>query len=167
VVTVPDVQVVHLEAQPAIAVRVVVPMSELDVGALFGAAMGRLFSYAGERGLAPAGAPYARYAEFGPERADVEIGVPLVKPPEDLPPLELNDELGATELPGGEAASYRHVGPYPELGAAYQAVEVWLRESGSSPAGPPWESYVVGPDDVDQNPARLETLVLWPLAPAG
>jgi effector-binding domain-containing protein len=159
-----EVEVVTLDARPAVAIRVMVPMDQLDVGAIFGSAMGRLFSYVGEYRLEPAGAPYARYAEFGPERADVEVGVPLAEPVADLPALEPNDELGATELPQGEAASYRHVGPYPELGAAYQTIEAWLRESGRSPAGPPWESYEVGPDDVDHDPARLETVVRWPLA---
>jgi hypothetical protein len=72
-----SVEVATLRARPAVAVRSVVPVSDLDVRELFGAALGRLFPYLGEHGLAPAGAPYARYAEFGPERADVEIGVPL------------------------------------------------------------------------------------------
>jgi effector-binding domain-containing protein len=158
-----EVEVVTLSARPSVAVRVVVPMDQLDVGAIFGSGMGRLFSYVGEQGLAPAGAPYARYAEFGPERADVEVGVPLADPA-DLPALEANDELGATELPGGDAASYRHVGAYPELATAYQAIEAWLEKSGRSPAGPPWESYEVGPGDVGGDPARLETVVFWPLA---
>src|SRR5262245_66050896 len=83
-----DVEVVSLQAQPAVAVRVVVPMDQLDMGAIFGGAMGRLFGYTGERGLAPAGPPYARYEEFGPERADVELGVPLTEPAADLPALE-------------------------------------------------------------------------------
>jgi effector-binding domain-containing protein len=159
-----EVEVVSLSAQPAVAVRVVVPMDQLDVGAIFGAALSRLFPYLGQHGLAPAGAPYARYAEFGPERADVEVGVPVASAPEDLPALQPDDELGATELPGGEVASYHHVGPYPELGDAYQAIEGWMREADRSPAGAPWESYEIGPDQVDHDPARLETRVLWPLA---
>ena len=158
------VEVVTRQVQPTIAVRTIVPMDQLDVGALFGAALGRLFPYLGQHGLAPSGAPYARYAEFGPDRADVEIGVPLAEPPPGLPPLAADDEIGATELPGGELATYLHVGPYPDLGQAYQAIESWFAESGRTPGGAPWESYVVGPDQVGQDPSRLETLVCWPVA---
>jgi effector-binding domain-containing protein len=139
-------------------------MDQLDVGAIFGSALGRLFPYLGQHGLVPAGAPYARYAEFGPERADVEVGVPVGSAPEGLPVLQPDDELGATELPGGEAASCRHLGPYPGLGQAYQAIEAWMKETGRSPRGAPWESYEVGPDQVDHDPDRLETVVCWPLA---
>jgi effector-binding domain-containing protein len=160
----PDVEVVTLQPQPAVAVRVVVPMDQLDVGETFGAAMGRLFPYLDEQGLSPAAAPYARYAEFGPERADVEVGVPVRSTPDGLAPLQPDDELGATELPGGEAASYLHVGPYPELGNAYQAIETWLQANGRSPAGAPWETYEVAPDQVDHDPQRLETRVTWPLS---
>jgi effector-binding domain-containing protein len=162
-----NVQVVHLEAQPAIAIRVVVPMFDLDVGELFGGARDRLAEYVVEHDLATAGAPYARYAEFGPERADVEIGFPLVEPVPGLAALEPDNTIGATELPGGEVAEVRHIGPYPEVRQAYEAAEAWFAESGRSPGGAPWESYVVAPEDVDHDPARLETLVLWPLAPAG
>jgi effector-binding domain-containing protein len=159
-----EVEVVTRQHQPAVAVRTVVPMDRLDVGALFGAALGSLFPYLGQHGLAPAGAPYARYAEFGPERADVEIGVPLAELPTGLRPLAADGVLGATELPGGEVATYLHVGPYPDLGRAYQAIEAWLTASGRSAGGAPWESYVVGPDQVDQDESRLETLVCRPLA---
>ena len=158
------IELLTRQPQPAVAIRAVVPMSELDVGELFGAALGRLFPYLGEHGLSLAGAPYARYAEFGPERADVEFGVPLAEPAPGLPPLAADGEIGSTELPGGEVATYLHVGPYPDLGRAYQAVEAWFTKSARSPGGAPWESYVVGPDEVDQDPSRLETLVCWPLA---
>ncbi len=159
-----EVEAVTRHAEPAVAVRTIVGMDQLDVRVLFGAALGRLFPYLGQHGLALAGAPYARYAEFGPERADVEVGVPLAEPPPGLPPLAADDEIGATELPGGELATYLHVGPYPALGQAYQAIEAWFAESGRTPGGAPWESYVVGPDQVDQDEARFETLVCWPLS---
>ena len=159
-----EVKVVTGQQQPAIAVRTIVPMDQLDVGALFGAALGRLFPYLGQHGLAPAGAPYARYAEFGPERADVEIGVPLAEPATGPASLAADGEIGSTELPGGEVATYLHVGPYPDLGQAYQTIEAWFAESGRTPGGAPWESYLVGPDQVDQDESRLETLVCWPLA---
>ena len=90
--------------------------------------------------------------------------MPLAEPPPGLPPLAADDEIGATELPGGQLATYLHVGAYPDLGQAYQAIEAWFAESGRKPGGAPWESYVVGPDQVDQDESRLETLVCWPLS---
>ena len=159
-----QVEVVTRQVQPTIAVRTIVPMDQLDVGALFGAALGRLFPYLGQHGLAPSGAPYARYAEFGPERADVEIGVPLAEPAPGSAAVGRRRRDRRHGVPGGELATYLHVGPYPDLGQAYQAIEAWFAESGRTPGGAPWESYVVGPDQVDQDEARLETLVCWPLS---
>lgn len=42
--------------------------------------------------------------------------------------------------------------------------EAWFAESRRTPGGAPWESYVVGPEQVDQEESRLETLVCWPVA---
>jgi effector-binding domain-containing protein len=157
-----DVELVTRTAQPAIAVRRVVPMADLDLVAMVPDAYGRLGVALAEHGLTMAGAPYARYAEFGPERADVELGFPVTSA-DGIPPLAADDQIGATELPGGEAATYRHVGPYQDLGQAYAAGEQWFAASGRAPSGPPWESYEVGPDAVS-DPSSLETLVCWPLA---
>jgi effector-binding domain-containing protein len=152
--------------QPTLAVRFDVPMSDLDIGALFGAHVGRLSEHLVAIGHSPAGPPYARYHEFGPERADIEFGLPVAAPLADVPPLDdcPAGEIGATILPGGPRAVTTHVGAYPELGRSYRRLESWLTEHDRKGGGAPWESYVVMPDAVDGDPSRLRTEVVWPLA---
>lgn len=150
---------------PTVAVRVRRPMAGLDIGAIFGEETGRLAAHLAEHDETPAGPPYARYHEFGPERADIEIGFPVEQPPRlDAVEAVAGEQVGRSALPGGRRAVYLHAGPYPELGHAYAALERFLAEEGESSAGAPWESYLVMPDDVDGDPMRLRTEVCWPLA---
>jgi effector-binding domain-containing protein len=153
-------------AQHCAAVRFQVPMSELDIGATFGEQLPRVFQGLAAAGAEPAGPPYARYFEFGPERADFEIGVPVATALTDLPALDESPagQIGRSQLPGGPRAVTVHVGAYPELGRAYQRIEAWLPENGYSASGAPWESYVVMPDSVDFDPSRLRTELRWPVA---
>ena len=56
-----------------------------------------------------------------------------------------------------------HVGPYPDVGGAYQALMGWIQAHGHETAGPPREIYLNGPDEVS-DPAQLRTEVLWPIS---
>jgi effector-binding domain-containing protein len=163
------VRTVDGDEQPSVAVRVTAAMSDLDIGALFGEQVGRLAEHLAAAGVEPAGPVYARYHEFGPDRADIEFGIPVATPPTGLDPLDgaPAGEIVASVLPGGPLATTLHVGPYPELGQAYTRLEAWLAQHGRSGSGGPWESYVVMPGEVDGDPTRLRTELYWPLAPAG
>jgi effector-binding domain-containing protein len=155
---------VALEERSTVAIRYRRPMAGLDVGTLFGGAMTRLSSWLGERGLAPgAGAPYARYHEFGSDGADIEMGVPLESVPADSPPLSrvADGEVGASSLPAGEVMTVVHVGPYPTLGHAYRHLEERMAAEGRRPSGAPWEEYLDDPSLTD--PRELRTLVAWPV----
>jgi effector-binding domain-containing protein len=150
--------------QQSIAIRSVVPMSALDIGAMFDEYATRLASYTSESGIEAVGAPYARYREFGPERADVEIGLPVDADLPHLEDLEPNEVIGVSELPGGRIARVLHVGAYDGLGSAYQGIESFMSEHGLKPADAPWESYLVLPDAAHGDPDRLRTEVCWPIA---
>lgn len=52
----------------------------------------------------------------------------------------------ASSLPVGPAVEVLHTGPYSAVPAAYRAAEDWLADNGWEPAGPPWESYLDGPE---------------------
>jgi effector-binding domain-containing protein len=151
-----------MDAQPTIAIRRVVPMSELDLGRLFGATFPRLFAALGERGLQPAGPPFGRYHEWG-ERVDVEIGVPVTAPIDSLPSTAADGELFASELPGGQAATLTHVGTYDGLPAANAELARWIEDQGLEPSSGLWESYRDDPGATP--PSELRTEIVQPVEP--
>jgi effector-binding domain-containing protein len=158
-----DPRIVDLPPQPTVAARVQQPFDELDIGPLFELHMANVADRIADLGGEPSGAPYARYYEFGPERADVEFGVPVAAPVPNLRPLAECEagEVGSGELPGGPAAITVHRGAYPGLSAAYDRLRDWMREHGHAPGVGAWESYLDDPTEVGE--ADLRTEVIWPL----
>jgi effector-binding domain-containing protein len=159
-----DPRVVDLAPQPTVAARVQQSFDEPDIGQLFGLHMGNVADRIADLGETPAGPPYARYHEFGPERADVEFGIPVAGPVANLRPLaecELG-EVGSGELPGGPAAITLHRGAYPGLGAAYDRLRTWIPSQALTAGIGPWESYINTPEDVPENELRTE--VIWPVS---
>jgi effector-binding domain-containing protein len=133
-------------------------MEDLDLAALFATHLPRLMAIAGESRPA-----YARYHEFGPSQADVEIGVPVVTEV-DVSQSRADDEaaISASELPGGRVAVVTHHGSYDTLGAAYGALHDWIHEQGLEDGPGPWESYLDDPATVEDVSA-LRTVLHWPL----
>ena len=162
--TATDPRLMDLAPQPTVAARVQQSFEEVDIGALFGLHMANVADRIAELGGTPAGPPYARYHEFGPERADVEFGIPVAGPVPNLRPLAECEpgEVGAGELPGGPAAITLHVGAYPGLGTAYERLQKWIPAQGRTPGVAPWESYINDPTEVGE--ADLRTEVIWPIS---
>jgi effector-binding domain-containing protein len=159
-----DHQVVELDAQPTVAVRVRKPMAEVDLRELFDTQMPRLFKFAASQGRSPTGAPYARSYTFGPEMIDMEVGIPISEPiPGLAPPDDQLQAVGSASLPAGPTARVVHHGSYQTLSKAYDVFHDWIHEQGEDDGVGPWEVYVVDPSTVS-DPSQLQTELYWPLA---
>jgi effector-binding domain-containing protein len=132
-----EMQFVDLQAQHTAIVCGQIKAEELPE--FLGGAFGEVIAALDEQGLHPTGAPFGRYrpTEGG---FDVEVGFPcsdVVKP---------EGRVEASELPGGRAARTMHVGPYDDVGAAYEAALSWITDEGCVVTGAPWECYLDGPE---------------------
>lgn len=101
------------------------------------------------------GPPLVRYHSFGDE-VDLEAAIPV------RTPIESVGRVKASLLPACEAAKAWHIGPYEELGQAYERLQAFFDEQGLEPAGAPWEEYWTDPG-LEPDPAKWRTRVVWPV----
>jgi effector-binding domain-containing protein len=157
--------IIELTAQPTVAVRVTIPMAELDLSVVFGRYPPLIVQRLAAAGTTPGGPMFGRYHQFGPETVDVEVGLPAAAPPAGIPRLadQPAGEVGTSELPGGPAAMLVHEGGYEGLAGEYDRLLEWIHAQGREEGAGPWERYRNTPLD-DPDPANLRTDVWWPLA---
>ncbi len=90
-----------------------------------------------------------------PEGCPIEAGVQVAAP------FESGDGLVCSSTPGGMVATAVHMGPYTEMGRAYDALFAWRRDTGRLFTGTFWEVY----GDWSDQPDQLRTDVFFLLAP--
>jgi DNA gyrase inhibitor GyrI len=133
------------------------------IPAFMDAAFPELFAAMGAAGIAPGGPPFSRYFAFGPDRVELELGVPLA--PMSGGPERSFDGVGRVqpgELPAGQVAVTWHVGPYDGIAATYAKLLAWVVEQGREPGGAMWEVYWTDPT-AEPDPAKWRTEVILPL----
>lgn len=131
-----------------------------QIGEALAEALPAVFGWVVKNGLVPAAHPVVRYLEASSAFVSIEAGIPLSQPPTHTPDVETG--IVVSELPGGPAAVTVHAGPYELLTEAYAALERWLDEHDTAPAGPPWERYLTEPGEVPE-PSDWRTEVCWPI----
>jgi effector-binding domain-containing protein len=88
---------------------------------------------------------------------NLEVGVEVFQP------FTGNGRIVCSTTPAGLVATTAHLGPYPRLGDAHQAVHDWCAKQGYALAGPSWEVYGHWTDDLE----KLRTDVFWLLQVGG
>ena len=114
-----EAEIRELTPQPTAAVRVTQPMSELDLAALFDEHLPEQSRIGWPTSaLEPAGPPYGRYHQFGPDIVDVEIGIPARCParrPGAADEAEPGELIAGASCPAAGSAITVHRGSYDEL----------------------------------------------------
>lgn len=78
--------------------------------------------------------------------------------------FEGDDAVEPCTVPAAEALATTHVGPYPELPKAYEALRGHAGQVGRTlDESRMWEEYLTGPE---VPPEATRTRVVWPLLPA-
>ena len=89
---------------------------------------------------------------------DIEAGFPVGRP------LPGKGDMQAAEMPGGQAATCLHVGPYDAVGPAYEALAQFIKDNGREASGVAYEMYLNDPRQ--QPPQEPMTQIVMPLKSA-
>ena len=127
--------------QPTLVVRTRAAVERLPQ--VLGPAWGSIMAYASKAGAEPSGPPFVAYHDM------------------DMQDLDLEGDVRSARLPAGQAVETVHVGPYDQLGSAYEALEAWMKANGRVAGGPPHEHYLNDPQETP--PGELRTRIVWPL----
>lgn len=128
-------------------------ISQSEIAEWVQEAVDTIFSALGRAGSRPAGPMHMRYHTWADDRTECEVGFPISG--------AMPDDLDDSEIPGGRSARVLHVGPYPQLAQAYEAITAWIELSGETPGSAPYEVYLNDPRETA--PEDLQTEVVWPL----
>ncbi|WP_067502676.1 GyrI-like domain-containing protein [Actinoplanes sp. TFC3] len=121
-----------------------------------------MFSWLGERGVAPVGAPFFRYRviDMSAELV-VEAGIPLAAP------IEVEEPTFVDVLPAGRYASVTHVGHPDELMGVTANLLDWAQREGlawdmtPTPDGEVWTARL---EVLLTNPAEQPDMHMWETA---
>jgi effector-binding domain-containing protein len=142
-----------LEEQATAAMFATLPVDE--IGPWLGRAYEAVARYLSHYGVGPLGMPYARYHQVDERTFEVEAGFAASTP------VAGEGEVEPSTLPGGEAAATWHVGPYDEMGSAYETIAAWLADRDLEADGDSWEVYHSDPAEV-ADPAEWRTEIVQP-----
>lgn len=151
-----EISVVHLEEQPVAVVTARVDVT--GIAEWIGRAYSDVMAAVGAAGRFLTGPPFARYHVVAPGVFDVTAGFPVNAPLPDGGPSAAG-RVKADTLPGGDAATVWHIGPYDAMVPAYAAIATWLAEKHLEADGDAWEVYFSEPTTP---PATWRTQIVQP-----
>lgn len=139
----------RVDSQHIISVRRTIRMRENEVAPLVIEAFTRSVA----KGAKPCGPLVSLFhdEEYNPEAVDMEVAVPVA-----------DASLADRVLPGAEAATTLHIGPWELVGEAYAALFAWVNENGYRAGGATREVYLVSAAD-GVPPEQYQTKVIVPV----
>ena len=143
-----------LAPQLALTRRETVTMKTIGEG--MDAGFGSLGEHAAATGAETVGPSFVFSPDFGKERFDLIICMPVAAG------AVAGEGIGLEEIAGGHVASVTHRGPYPEVPKAYEALFKWIEENGRKAAGTAREVYLNDPKETPESELLVEIAV--PLA---
>ncbi|MGF1667091.1 MAG: GyrI-like domain-containing protein [Acidimicrobiia bacterium] len=151
----PEITIRQLDEQPTVVMRTIVPVESIP--AFLEKAFTAVAEHIGAHDADFAGPPFARYLPVSDDfRAfEIEAGFPVASA------IPGEGEIEASTLPGGEAATVTHIGPYAGMRPTYEAITDWLGAHQATPSGAPWEVYLSDPVD-EPDPASWRTDIVQP-----
>lgn len=141
------------DATPTAVVRRRVPADQLS--RVVPEACGTVWTALKTLGVSGAGRHLAVYLNCADGQVEVEIGVELERP------FAGGGEVVASATPAGRVVSTTHLGPYPRLGEAHDAVRDWCKAQNLPLAGPNWEVYGHWDPAWDKDPSQIRTDVFY------
>lgn len=142
------VQLQQLESRPLAVVRRRALVAELP--RVVPEACGTVWNALRAQAIPGAGRNVAVYLD---DQINLEVGVELDGP------FVGTDELVSSSTPGGIVATTTHFGPYHLLPLAHQAIRLWCKNHGHTPAGINWEVYGHWQKEWKNNPSAITTEV--------
>jgi effector-binding domain-containing protein len=142
-----EVSTARLPATNALAIRATVELRELPT--FIEHAFSELTKTLHAQGAQPIDPPFVRYHSFSPQSVEVEAVMCCANP------VQGKGRAVPLTLEASEAAIVRHVGPYAQIGPAYDALRLWLEEHGKHATQAPREVYLTRPDDETKVPVTL------------
>ena len=144
-------RVKEVAAQPVLSIHAVVPRHELV--RFFDEACDEMYEYLDRIGTRPAGPPMSLW-HSAPGEIENASAIQTCIPVERAVPSQ--GRMQAGELPAGQLAYTIHVGPYDDMGQAFEAVWSWIQTEGHETVGPPRDVILAGSRDTD-DPAEYRT----------
>ena len=147
-----EIEVVEMAAQPALVVE-----TECDLEAIsetLAVCFGKVYTHITQNGGMPEGMPFMRYLAMTDTGFHIQAGMPSQ--------LAGEGEIAAIQLPGGKLATTLFLGPYHEVGPAWDELHAWAEARGFDKMGG-WDLYENDPSTVADE-SEIRTRLYLPAA---
>ncbi len=145
-----EIEIIEAQPQPALVVEA--ECTPGDFSEVLASCFGRVFQHMAGAGGEPHGMPFMRYLDMGDDWFRIQAGMPS--------DVAGAGDIQAIELPGGKLATILFLGPYDQVGEAWDELRAWAQTRNLDLMGG-WDVYENDPDSVS-DPSELRTRIYLP-----